>query len=101
MEQKVIIIEEMASMQGSSTKPNLSLEATHIKLEDAHRIEKHGMDLEDCRTCRREFKRLIPAEVYQKLKRDHQDAGHVRHVFMCTICYLFNLSKYQLMFSEP
>jgi len=65
-------------------KLNLSLEAAHNQVKNAHRIEEHEGTMSFCRTCRIEFERLISDEVYKKMRYNHGKDEHAGHVFMCT-----------------
>lgn len=69
-------------------KLNLSLEAAHNQVKNAHRIEEHEGTMSFCRTCRIEFERLISDEVYKKMRYNHGKDEHAGHVFMCNVCHI-------------
>lgn len=65
-------------------KLNLSPGDAHMKLKMDHRKHEEK-NMRFCEVCIREHKRLIPTDLYQKMRQMH--AGHASSVFMCNICY--------------
>lgn len=84
---------EPSSIQPFKPKLDLPLDAAHKELEIAHR--KHDEEImRFCGVCIRELKRLIPTDLYQKMRQMHCEGGHESDVLMCNICYKPKLSSY-------
>lgn len=58
----------------------------HEKLEKKH--ENHTGRFDRCKICLMEFKRLLPADVYQKMEERHR-FEHLNNVLGCAGCYLY------------